>query len=510
MAEAGPIVATTQGAVRGVQENGTAVFRGIPYAQPPVGKLRFRPPTPPERWSGVRDATRFGEIVPQTDESPIDKALLPDVPQGDDCLNLNVWTREPGKASMPVMVWIHGGSFKWGSGSCPMYDGATFAREGIVTVSFNYRLFAAGFLHVGDRPDSGNFGLADQIAALEWVQENIASFGGDPARVTLSGQSAGAHSIGELLAAPAARGLFQRAILQSGAAQMHLPAAAAEVVGAKVVSGLRKRLGNGALESVTTTDLIAETQAAEADAVAELAEHGVGPGPMTMMTGITTLPVHGTDLLPEPALAAIDAGAAAGVDLLVGSNADEWAAFVPSPEALNAAETQTATVADAVFASAGKAGADALDAYRRNRSGDGAEESVVPFGTDMVFRIPAIRLAEAAQRHNPSTYMFRFGFRGRFGAAHAIELPFVFDALDRTNGEVLEFLFNREAPQELATTVHGAWANFVKTGSPQHANLPEWPTYDSTRRATMELDVESRVVDDPDAQERRLWDGVQY
>jgi para-nitrobenzyl esterase len=490
-----PTVETTRGTVRGVWEGDTAVFRGIPFAQPPVGKLRFRPPAPAERWDGVREAIHFGELVPQTADSPIDHALLPDAPQGDDCLNLNVWTADPGDGSMPVMVWIHGGSFKWGAGSCPIYDGTAFARDGVVTVSFNYRLFAAGFLHVGDRPGSGNFGLTDQIAALEWVQENIAAFGGDPAQVTVAGQSAGAHSIGELLAAPAARGLFRRAILQSGAAQMHLPVVAAEVVGAKVVAELERRHGDDAIESVTTTDLIAATQTVEAEAVAALAEHGVGPGPMTMMTGLTMLPVYGTDLLPESALASIEAGTASDVDLLVGCNADEWAAFVPSPEALDAAKTQTAMVADAVFASAGQAGAEVLDAYRKNGTGSSGEEPVVPFGTDMVFRIPAIRLAEAAQPHNPRAYMFRFGFEGRLGAAHALELPFMFDTLDRANGEVREFLFGDGPP---------------KTGSPQHPNLPEWPTYDSTRRATMELDVESRVVDDPGAEKRQLWEGIEY
>jgi para-nitrobenzyl esterase len=497
-----PTVKTTRGTVRGAWEDGIAAFRGIPFAQPPVGKLRFRPPAPPEPWDGAREATSYGEVVPQTAESPIDKALLPDVPQGDDCLNLNLWTPEPGRGAMPVMVWIHGGSFKWGSGSCPMYDGAAFARDGIVAVSFNYRLFAAGFLHVGDRPGSGNFGLTDQIAALQWVQENISRFGGDPAQVTVAGQSAGAHSIGELLAAPAARGLFRRAILQSGAAQMHLPAAAAEVVGAKVVGELERRFGDDALDSVTTNDLIATTQAMEAEAVADLAARGIGPGPMTMMTGLTTLPVYGTDVLPEPALAAVEAGTASDVDLLVGCNTDEWAAFVPSPEVLEAAATQTAMVADAVFASAGQTGAEALGAY--------GEECVVPFGTDMVFRIPAIRLAEAAQRHNPRIYAFQFGFKGRLGAAHALELPFVFDTLRMANGEVGEFLFADEPPAELATTVHGAWSNFVKTGSPEHPNLPQWPAYEPTRRATMELDVESRVVDDPGTETRQLWDGIEY
>ena len=509
LADVDTTVETTRGAVRGTRENGISVFRGIPYAQPPVGKLRFRPPVPPDRWDGVRDATRFGEIVPQTDESPIDKALLPDVPQGDDCLSLNVWTPDLGAASLPVMVWLHGGSFKWGSGSCPMYDGATFAREGVVTVSINYRLFAAGFLYVDDRPGSGNFGLLDQIAALEWVQENIASFGGDPRRVTLAGQSAGAHSIGELLAAPAARGLFHRGILQSGAAQMHMSAEVAEVIGAEVVSRLRASLGDDALMEVSTAELIDVTRAVEAEILPLLAKRDVVPGPMTLMSGLATLPVHGTDVLPEPALDSIARGAARDVDLLVGSNAEEWAAMVPSPEAVKIALTQTEMVADVVFDSEGLTGEEVLDAYRR---GEDASDVVVPFGTDLVFRIPAIRLATAAQQNNPRTYMYRFAWKGALGAAHALDLPFMFDTLDEARGEVGEFLFELadERPESLATIMHGTWSNFVKTGSPHHPDLPDWPAYEPTRRATMELDVESRIVDDPDADTRRLWDGVQY
>jgi para-nitrobenzyl esterase len=213
-----PTVQTTRGAVRGTWEHDIAVFRGIPYAEPPIGKLRFKPPVVRARWDGVRDATRFGEIVPQTDESTIDMIGMPEgIPQGDDCLNLNVWTPELGRGSLPVLVWLHSGSSRYGAGSCPMYDGATFAGQGIVTVTINYRLGAAGFLYVGNCPGSGSFGLLDQIAALEWVQENIAAFGGDPGQVIVAGESAGAHCIGKLLALPTTRGMFRHGILQRGA-----------------------------------------------------------------------------------------------------------------------------------------------------------------------------------------------------------------------------------------------------------------------------------------------------
>ena len=217
--QAAPIVATSRGAVRGSREEDVCVFRGIPYARPPVGELRFRPPVPPEPWDGVRDATRFGRRHIQVYD-PVEGPLMhasARQPEGDDCLNLNVWTPDPTAGGLPVLVWIHGGSLKFGAGSDELYDGSTFARDGVVTVTLNYRLHPAGYLYVPGRPGAGAFGLLDQIAALEWVRDNIAAFGGDPARVTVAGESAGGHSVGALLGAPAARGLFRRAIPQSGA-----------------------------------------------------------------------------------------------------------------------------------------------------------------------------------------------------------------------------------------------------------------------------------------------------
>ncbi len=192
-----PVVHTTSGQVRGVVEDGIAVFRGIPYAEPPVGELRFRPPVARQHWTGVFDAARFGPTVTQLyvfdSDAQVGAAANP---AGDDCLNLNVWTPSPSRSRLPVMVWIHGGAFKTGAGSDSYADGATFARDGVVTVTINYRLHVLGFLYLGDNPGSGAFGLLDQIAALRWVRDNIAAFGGDPDNVTVAGQSAGGMSIG--------------------------------------------------------------------------------------------------------------------------------------------------------------------------------------------------------------------------------------------------------------------------------------------------------------------------
>ena len=238
------IAKTASGAVRGTElGSGVVGFLGLPYAAAPVGALRFRPPQRPAAWDGIREADRFGAVVPQT-RSPgvFDELFGPTHPAGADCLNLNVWTPDPGAAGLPVLVWIHGGAFVIGSGSDSLYDGATFARDGVVTVTVNYRLGAAGFHHTG-RDGSGAFGILDQIAALEWVQENIASFGGDPGRVTIAGESAGGMSVATLLAAPGAQGLFRRAIPQSGAAHHGLPAATAHAHRRRAGGAARDRPG---------------------------------------------------------------------------------------------------------------------------------------------------------------------------------------------------------------------------------------------------------------------------
>lgn len=503
------VVQTNSGAVRGLWENEIAVFRGIPYAEPPVGKLRFRPPARRGRWEGVRDATRFGQIAPQTDESPLDNASLPQgVPQGDDCLNLNVWTPTLESASLPVLFWIHGGTFMYGSGSVPFYDGSRFARNGVVVVTINYRLNAAGFLYVDGRPGAGCFGLLDQILALEWVQENIKGFGGDPSRVTIAGESAGGFSVGHLCAIPAARGLFHRAIAQSGGAQLHLSLESARVVGEETLRLLGVRPDDDdAVAAIKTERLLAAHRAVKANAFELLSKAGSHDAP-AIAFGLVPLPTYGTDVLPQPSLRAIESGSARDVDLLAGYTADETNIFFPdgiTEPALPAVKH----AGDAAFAHAGLSGVNVLDRYCELLGVNELRDVVVPFTTDLVFRMPSIRLAEAALRHNPRTYLFRFGWKGRIGAVHALDVPFMFDTLNR-HSEVLRMLGGDHAPQSLATVMHGAWVSFVKTGLPRHGGLPEWPAYDPVRRATMHLDVHSRIVDDPDGETRRLWSGGEY
>src|SRR5580700_8824371 len=224
------LVRLKDGVIRGKAKSGVSAFLGIPYAAPPFGANRMRPPQPAEPWAGERDATTFGPTVPKGDYPPHYTRLFPEVViDGDDCLNLNVWTPDPGSAGLPVLVWIHGGSFMNGSGSVGAYNGAAFARDGVVCVTINYRLAAEGFLFLGD--GTANLGLLDQLAALRWVQDNIAAFGGDPARVTVAGESAGAMSVTTLLSMPLAEGLFTQAIAESGAAAHTLTKDVGRLVG---------------------------------------------------------------------------------------------------------------------------------------------------------------------------------------------------------------------------------------------------------------------------------------
>ena len=493
-----PIVRTRHGAVRGAREEGIFAFRGIPYAEPPVGPLRFRPPVPRHSWAGVRDATRFGARHVQ-DHDAVESALMNGLtrqPAGDDCLNLNVWTPDPA-AALPVLVWIHGGSLKFGAGSDAVYDGATFARDGVVTVTFNYRLHPAGFLYVPGRPGAGAFGLLDQIAVLEWVRDNITAFGGDPARITVAGESAGGFSIGELLGAPAAAGLFHRAILQSGAASFDVPVEIARAYGEAVLGRLGISSGDGAALAALDDDaLLAATREVERDVLGVLAAAGRRPNLMGRTTGVTSLVTAGGDILPRPALDEVAAGAAGGVDLLIGTTLDETAVFGPAFAAT------APGIAEAAF------GSPELPApYLRH------PDPAVRFITDVMFRIPAIRLAEAALAHHPRVHMYLLAWgspaRGEgLGAIHGLDIPFVWDRVDLA--DAIFALSGRAPSSALAAAIHGAWVGFITNGTPVHPDLPDWPAYDLERRATMWLDEQSRVVDDPMADERRAWRGVEY
>ena len=507
------VIESTNGRVEGVERDGVHAFLGIPYAAAPVGALRFRPPAPRPAWDGVRPSA-IEAVVRQADSPGVFGDMFrPPNPQGDDCLNLNVWTPDPGATGLPVLVWIHGGAFTIGSGSDPVYDGSSFARNGVVTVTINYRLGVDGFLHVSpDTEGSGNFGMLDQIAALAWVRDNIARFGGDPDRVTIAGESAGGMSVGTLMAMPAAQGLFQRAIPQSGAGHNGVSTATGDVVARELMAmlGLGRTDVDGLIELPYDRVLAAQTAITEEILASQDVERWgdlVGSGAQMAFQ-----PLIGLDDLPKRPIEAIESGSAADIEVLIGHTAEEFLLFLGlAPEMMGVTDELLDPIFGAVFGLAGKDGAAALATYRANRPGASPIELLAALETDRVFRIPAIRLAEAQAANGAPVWMYRFSRRstaygGAIGAGHATELPFTFNTIDES---MSVNLIGEDAPVALAETMHGAWAAFITDGVPSAAGLPDWPAYDPDRRATMDFgDTTNEVLDDPAADERILWDGV--
>ncbi|MFC8285299.1 carboxylesterase/lipase family protein [Streptomyces cyaneofuscatus] len=455
---------TVQGTVRGAVERGVAVFRGIPYAATPVGARRFRAPEPPEPWEGVRDALAFGPTAPKRPYAPPLDRLLPDpAVEGEEWLNLNVWTpstegAEGGERAegLPVLVWIHGGSLLHGSSAVPVYDGSAFARDGVVLVSVNYRLGVEGFGLFPDAP--ANRGLLDQLAALEWVRENIAGFGGDPDRVTVAGESAGAVSIGALLATDRAAGLFRRAVLQSGA-----PAALTPDAARGTTELIARRLGIPA----TAAAFAAVDPAALLTAQTEVTSGG---NPLTGRNSFQ-LVVDGELLTQDPAEALRTGSAAAGVGLLLGTNTEEYRLwFVPGglTERISRLKLRLALLKFKVPNATART-------YRANRPDATPGELLGALATDLLLRVPLNRLADARAGAPGSTYVYEFGWPSpvqRLGACHALELGFVFDTLAHPDTMALT---GPDAPQELADAMHRAWVEFATTGD------PGWPSWDASR-----------------------------
>jgi carboxylesterase type B len=491
------IVRTRDGSLRGSVAYGVNTFKGIPYAAPPFGSRRFRAPQPVAPWSGVRDALAYGPKPPQLPYPPPFDVLLPEPAlAGEDCLTLNLWSSALGQARQPVMVFIPGGEFEHGTGAA--YDGSRFARDGIVCVTINYRVGADGFLYLGD--GEANRALLDQVAALEWVQENIAAFGGDPDNVTVFGQSAGAMSIGMLLSMPRARGLFRRAICQSGAAQMVIPAATAQ----RVAQRLCERLGVPSTREALAAIPIERSLQAQAELSAELAANRDPRlwGEEIALSMVPWQPVIDGDVIPAHPLERIAGGASAEIDLMVGSTLDEWRLFLVPNGVVD-------QITDELLAGAIAAYGLPLDAtlawYRSARRGASAGDLLAAIQGDWYIRIPVMRLADAHAKNakTAATHAYEFAWRsprlnGRFGACHGLDVPFVFDTL----GEGTEPLWGSNPPQPLADTMHAAWVAFATRG------VCDWPEYEPVRRATMRFDVASAVVDDPLSAERALWAGL--
>lgn len=467
------------------------MFLGIPYAEPPVGERRFAPAVPRAPWTGKLDALQPGPACPQTPWAL--ERLVGGEPGGhdEDCLRLNVWTPK-GADGLPVMVFVHGGSFLHGSGTAPWYDGTRLAaRRGVVVVTLNYRLGGLGFLDLpGNQVEEPNLGLGDQLAAVEWVRREIETFGGDPSRVTIFGESAGAISIGSLLGSPAAAGHFERALLQSGAASGLWTRAEAEAVGCR----LAELLGVAPeLDALRALDAMAI-----AEASSRLAH--------TSGVALPFRPVVGTPLLPVQPLDAIAGGAAAGVDVVVGTNQDEMALFaLGDPER---ATLDAEAVAHRINERFGRSdGDDLVRLYARLAPLASPSDWWQMAATDAVFRAPAERLQEAQAVHARTwRYLFTWrspAFGGVLGSAHAMELPFVFDTVDVPGTGLV--LGSGPERHRLADAMSGAWAAFAAEGAPRGPGGLEWPEWDESYRATMVINDAWEVVGDPEPERRLAW-----
>ena len=491
----GPLAQTACGTVRGRHRRGVQLFAGIPYAEPPVGDRRFAPPTPHDSWDGTRDALRFGKAAPQLPGEGLTNRVL--LAWDEDCLTLNVVTPAADDARRPVYVWIHGGAYQHGQGATPWYDGTSFAIRGdIVVVTINYRLGALGFCHLsphlGDRfASAGVNGFLDQLAALGWVRDNIAAFGGDPDRVTVGGESAGAFSVCNVLASPHATGLVHRAIAQSGAAHnTHDPESGKEI-SAQFLAALGEP--NAAELPEIGADRILEAQ--QQVIVERSTRPSHGPEPF--------YPVWGHEALPRAPHELIAEGAGSEVGLLTGTNEDEmalWGVTGLSEDRVHRYTARMSPDADAVLA-----------CYRQRLSDVEAGWVACAIATDRVFRVPAIRLAENRHANGAATWMYRFSwdsraFEGQFGAAHALEIPFTFNTLDGPGTDV--FLGEGPRPDALAETMHDSWIAFIRHGDPSTSALGDWPPYEPDHRLVMDLDDECGLLADPESDEREIWESV--
>lgn len=479
-------IATGYGLIEGTTQAGVRVWKGIPYAKPPVGDLRFEAPVSPEPWEGVREAYAFGPRSVQPWDEAGGLFGSGETPVfSEDCLYLNIWApQEVPEAGLPVMVWIHGGAFVTGASSIPLYDGSRFVqRGGVIVVSLNYRLGPFGFLHLAPLGEGfvSNAGLLDQVAALRWVQENIAAFGGDPSRVTVFGESAGSMSIAALLAMPAAKGLFAKAILESGASQV-LPTAQAGAV----AGGMLKLLGLSPQEADKLKALPAEQILAAGEQLKQQAGD-----PLALLFQ----PALDGSVLPEEPLAAIRQGAAKDIPLVIGTNRDEGALFI-RPNSPVLPEEQVIKMMELVAGI--EDSKDIIRAYRHDTEGQ------AQIMTDAYFWRSSVLFAAAQSRFAP-VWMYRFDWTypghpllGK--AIHAGEIAFVFHTLEVLKGLGVEV---QPHMQQLADAMQDAWISFAVRETPSAAALP-WPAYEEKDRATLIFNDQCEIVYNPEADKRAL------
>lgn len=502
------VVETRSGRLRGTTDRGVAVFKGIPYARPPLGERRFRPPEKPEPWTGTRDALAFGKQAIQGDNVfalPADLLRIFPLsgvePTSEDCLTLNVWTSGVG-GRKPVLFWCHGGAFITGSGSSPWYDGGNLCRlDDVVVVTFNHRLGVLGYLHLEDIAagfeGAGTAGVMDIVAALEWVRDNIAQFGGDAGNVTIFGESGGGAKVSVLMALPAAKGLFHKAIIQSGpAVQM-----ADRADGTRTARLVLEKLGLEAedahrLRALPAEDLLDAQAAVQAGVsrtnFADRRRYGFNP----VIDG-TVFP--GGPFAPQaPAISA-------HVPLMIGSNKDEQTLFIGHLDWVRKATFET--LPEAMMPYLGSRTAAIIDTYRTAHPAQGPGEIAMAIISDLGVRMPSLLMAERKLALGGApvfVYLFAWetpALGGRLRSCHTLEIPFVF-----SNLETAELTGADPARLPLGERMSRAWIAFARTGRPEHGGLPAWPAYRTDTRPTMIFDTECRTVDDPHSIQRQVWE----
>jgi len=493
---AAPVVRCGAGAVRGRLEGGLAVFRGIPFAEPPVGEARFQAPRPVRGWDGVRDSFEFGPPPPQESGFQGRRGVL-EGPTGDDWLTVNVWTPAPGPtARRPVMVWIYGGAYKLGHAGSPGYDAQHIARDGdLVVVTFNYRVGIEGFARIDGAP--ANRGLLDQVAALEWVRENITAFGGDPEQVTVFGESAGAGSVASLLVMPSAAGLFRRAIAQSVPSPIFSDPLAKDIAAAIAAeAGLRPTAADLATVDPRQLPTAGETLTAKMhqyeDRWGGLA-HTLSP----------FAPVVDGEVLPTTPWEGLAAGAARDVELILGHNRDEFRLFTVLDGQFGKITEEDAATALRRFGP----GPDAAKAYRTAFPDASPGELYELVNSDRVFRMPCVHLADAQVAAGGRVHVHELtwpapGLGGVLGACHGLDIPLLFGTFTADLGNLL-FADVEPSPEALALSsrFRASWTAFARTGD------PGWPAYDTERRSVQVLDAQPTVTAYPEEASRRLWEG---
>ena len=494
-------VETTGGTVEGVIRRGLRMWRGIPYATPPVGELRFRAPRPVVPWSGVRDAAQFGPVAPQDRDGQFGGPPA-SVPMSEDCLTLNVIAPSEGE-SLPVMVWIHGGAYSVGSSREVHRQGEALVRGGVLFVSFNYRLGAIGYLDFSsfsspEHPFDSNLGLRDQVAALEWVRDNIAGFGGDPHNVTVMGESAGGNAVTTLMAVPAARGLFARAIAESPPPDAVYTRAMTAQWASEYLELLSEDVDNLSTDSTSVEDAGELLQSASTEALVAATTRMALATPDRHPGTIALCPVIDGHFLPERPLNAFMEGRAHPVPLIIGTNDREGTLFRGKRDIL----ATTPPRIRAIFAKTKK---KARKAVKAQYPGLPKRQPAADFGGDYAFWFPSVKVAERHARFAP-VYFYRFDIAPRllrlagFDATHGLEMFALFDLMDGVFGRSVGLLGGRAAFKRAGERMRHHWVSFAQDGT-----LADWPKYTPGKRRTLIIDRVDRIEEDPRGERRRAW-----